>query len=264
MGIIYQNPSLVEVICEVHWELTSLVMPPGAAVDPFFDVIRADLTPRMLAAGFANVQELVPPQVPKQLLAWQPTLRFAPSAEVWPKAQLGPGIFTVNMSGQSYTGWPDFEPTVASAIGALLQSFPNPERFLKIKSLQLKYLNSFTAKHNFRNYAQFSSEFLGLKSVLPNGFADKLGATATEISTTSQTKLPIPNPNGSHLLIQVAEGQANQVPGCIVQLSVEKSGNTATNEIADWFHAANLAARMAFQSLVTPQLSELLRPEEKK
>ncbi|TDR04347.1 TIGR04255 family protein [Paraburkholderia silvatlantica] len=264
MGIIYQNPSLVEVICEVHWELTPVVMPPGSAVDPFFDVVRADLTPRMTALGFANTQELVPPQVPRQLLAWQPILRFAPSTETWPKVQLGPGILTVNMAGQTYTGWPDFEPTVASVIDALLQSFPNADRFLKIKSLQLKYLNAFTDKHNFRTYSQFSSEYLGLKSVLPDGFMNRLGVAATAVSTASQTKVAISNPSDSHISIQVAEGQINQMTGCVAQLAIEKNGNVAAGDIAVWFHAANLAARMAFQSLVTPQLVELMRPEEKK
>lgn len=264
MGIIYQNPSLVEVICELQWELTPVVMPPGSAVDPFFDVVRADLAPRLAAAGFVSSKELVPDQVPRQLLAWKPIVRFAATLDKWPKAQLGPGIFSVNMAGQTYTGWPDFEPTVTAAIAAFIQSFPSPERFLKLKSLQLKYLNAFTEKHGFRSYTQFTSEYLGLSSVLSDTFVARLDVRAAAISTTSQTKLPIASPSDSHLSIQIAEGQVNQSPGCIVQLAVEKNAHTDTQDIAAWFHSANIAARKAFESLVTPRLIGLMRPEEKK
>ena len=264
MGIIYKNPSLVEVICELQWELTPVVGPPGTGVDPFFDVVRADLTPRLGAAGFSNSQELVPAQVPKQLFAWQPVVRFAASPEAWPKVQLGPGIFSVNMAGQSYIGWPDFAPTVTTAMEALVESFPNPERFMRIKSLQLKYPNAFTEKHDFHAYSQFTSKYLGLTSVLPAAFFEQTGISATAISTTSQTKLPVHDPEKSHLVIQVAEGQINQIPGCVLQLSVERNAPVALQEIIPWFHKANVAARTAFQSLIAPQLVELMRPEEKK
>ncbi|SIN81932.1 TIGR04255 family protein [Paraburkholderia phenazinium] len=264
MGIIYKNPSLVEVICELHWELTPVAIPPNMGVDPFLDVIRADLTPRLNAAGFVNSQELAHPQVPRQFLAWQPIVRFAPAPDTWPKIQLGPGIFTVNMAGPNYTGWPDFQPAVDSAVGALIESFPTPEKFLRLKSLQLKYLNAFTNKHDYQTYAQFASTYLGLKSVLPSAFIERIGVTAAEISTNSQTKLPISTPSDSYITVQVSEGLVNQTPGCVLQLAVEKTSKTEPKQIMPWFREANIAAREAFQSLATPRLIELMRPEEKR
>ncbi|MDN7492546.1 TIGR04255 family protein [Burkholderia sp. AU45274] len=264
MGIIYQNPSLVEVICELQWELTPVVMPPGSAVDPFFDVVRADLTGRLASQGFANVQELAPSQAPKQLFAWQPLVRYAPAADKWPKIQLGPGVFSVNMSGPEYTGWPDFAPTVRVAVQALLQSFPNPERFLKLRAIQLKYLNGFTKQHNFRSYSQFTTEYLGLKSVLPDTFLDRLHTSASAVSTNAQSKFSINTPSDSHILMQVAEADINKSPGCMLQLVVERTADIQVGNILSWFDQANLAARGAFESLVTRQLVDLMRPREKK
>lgn len=264
MGTIYKNPSLVEVICELHWELTAVAVPAVGGIDPFFDVVRADLTPRLIAAGFPQSQELVPPQWPRQFMAWQPLVRYAPTADTWPKVQLGPGIFTVNMAGQPYTGWPDFQPSVASAISALLDSFPTPSRLLRLKSLQLKYVNAFTDKHDFHTYAQFTSKYLGLRSVLPDRFIDSVGTAANVIATNSQTRLPVTEPRDSHIVVQVAEAQINQIPGCVLQLSIEKNGATDLDHIIHWFGDAHTLARKTFLSLATTDLIALMQPEERK
>ncbi|CAB3790370.1 TIGR04255 family protein [Paraburkholderia caffeinilytica] len=264
MGTIYKNPSLVEVICELHWELTAVAMPAVGGIDPFFDVVRADLTPRLIAAGFPQSQELAPPQVPRQFLAWQPVVRFAPTADTWPKVQLGPGLLTVNMAGQPYTGWPDFQPSVASAVSALLESFPTPNRFLRLKSLQLKYINAFTDKHDFQTYAQFTSKYLGLRSVLPDRFIESIGTAADVIATNSQTRIPVVEPRDSHVVVQVAEAQINQAPGCVLQLSIEKSGATEHGLVMQWFENAHALARKTFLSLVKTELINLMQPEEKK
>ncbi|PRH36762.1 hypothetical protein C6V07_07810 [Burkholderia gladioli] len=264
MGIIYQNPSLVEVICELQWELTPVVMPPGAAVDPFFDITRTDLAARLAANGFVHALELVPNQAPKELFAWQPVVRYALAGDRWPKIQLGPGVFSVNMAGPEYTGWPDFAPTVQLAVTSLLQSFPTPERLLKLRSIQLKYLNGFTKKHNFRSYAQFTSEYLGLKSVLPDAFLERMHTTTASVSTNAQSKFVLESPSRSHVLMQVAEAHINKEPGCLLQLVVERDENIEIGSILEWFNAANLAARGAFEGLVSRQLIDLMQPREKK
>ena len=263
MGTIYKNPSVVEVICELHWELTAVALPAVGGIDPFFDVVRADLTPRLAAAGFPQSQELAPPQVPRQFLAWQPIVRFAPTADTWPKVQLGPGLLTVNMAGQPYTGWPDFQPPVASAVSALLESFPTPNRFLRLKSLQLKYINAFTDKHDFKTYAQFTSKYLGLRSVLPDRFIESIRTPASVIATNSQTRLPVAEPRNSHVVVQVAEAQINQSPGCVLQLSIERNGATEHDQIMQWFEDAHTLARKTFLSLVGADLVNLMQPEEK-
>lgn len=265
MGTIYRNPALVELIIELQWELSPTLMPPGSGVDPFFDVVRADITPRLAQVGYANSQDLAPSGIPREILAWKPIVRFAPAPDQWPKVQLGPGIFSVHIAGQQYTGWPDFEPSVGAALDALLASFPSYQKLLKLKQIQVRYINAFTAAHGFENYAQFTSRYLGLTSVMPRSFLDALGVSPENVSTTSQTKFPITVPPAAHVSVQAAEGKVNNMPGCLIQITIE-GGDSVKVEHVDlmaWLNGAHEIARKTFLSLAAPELLRSMQPEER-
>ncbi len=169
------------------------------------------------------------------------------------------------MAGPQYTGWPDFEPSVREAFDLLLQSFPSYQKLLRLKQVVIRYINAFTTLHGLENYAQFTSRYLGLKSVMPQPFLQSLGVQLGDVSTTSQSKFPIRGLAASHLSIQAAEGAVNGAPACILQLAVE-GGNVIKPEHADlmaWFNGAHDVARQAFTSLVTPELIQVMQPEEK-
>jgi uncharacterized protein (TIGR04255 family) len=265
MGIIYKNPALVEVVAEVQWNLTSLAVPHGAAVDPFYDVVRADITPKLAALGYIHVLDIVPPQVPKELLAWKPLQRFSASESSWPKLQLGPGIFSVNMGGPQYTGWPDFSKAIEDGFSALLGAFPSPDRLLSLKSIQLRYIDAFSETHNFKNIGQFTSEYLGLDHVLPNRFIEKLRLDPTQVATQSNTRFPLPTLEKASASIQVADAAVNGKKSCLIQFTIEKTQDIQPKAInlMEWLETAHDIAKDMFLSLVSDDLQRIMKPEEK-
>ncbi|NPT63624.1 TIGR04255 family protein [Paraburkholderia sp. RL16-012-BIC-B] len=256
----------MEVVAELQWNLTPVSGPLGAAVDPFFDILRADLTPRLAALGYGHVMDLVPPQLPREIMAWKPLCRYAASENAWPKLQLGPGLFSVNMSGVQYTGWPNFRRTIEDGVGALIASFPSPERLLHFKSVQLRYIDAFTQAHNYRSNAQFALDYLGLDNVLPDRFIDKLRLDPAQITTASNTRFTLPALESSSANIVVSDAKVNGSDSCLVQFNIEtaKAFQPRVGSVMEWLESAHVVAKDMFLSLASDELQNIMLPEEKK
>lgn len=267
MGTVYKNPALVELIVELQWELTPVSIPPGSGVDPFHDLLRSDLSQRLSAEGYTHVMDVVPANVPREFLAWKPMVRFSPSLDTWPKVQLGPGMFSIHAVGTSatpYGGWHTFEPAVTKAIDTFLLAFPTPDKLLRFKSLQLRYMNAFTAKHGYKSNAQFTNTYLGLSSVLPKAFLKELGISEEGVSTNSRTSFSVARLADSEVVLDFADASINGAAGCVLQLGIERKSNFSSRreDIFAWLNDAHGLARQTFNSLVRKELQSIMQPEE--
>src|SRR5688572_29942962 len=129
---VYESAPLVEVIAEVHWHIERLRTVPDGGVDPQFSALIAQLRQAFPQAGFPVFEALVPPQVPVELLADKPLMRFRNAANQYPLVQVGPGVMTVNVV-PPYGGWNAFKPIIAKALDVLTSSYPMAEALLKIE-----------------------------------------------------------------------------------------------------------------------------------
>src|SRR5579863_2360328 len=126
---IFRQPPLVEIVAEVRWDITGLPgvpaqfaggpipVPDSSALEIHF----MNFASKAAAKGFGLVERVVPTGFP--LLAHQVTLRYRNVAEVEgvPLFQLGPGVFTANLS-PPYKSWEAFRPFIDLGLGLLLES----------------------------------------------------------------------------------------------------------------------------------------------
>lgn len=263
MDTIYRNSALAEVVVDLQWQLNPLTIPPGAAVDPFLDDLRDTLDGRLEQLGIGRRVDLVPPQVPREMLAWKPIYRYEKSQDAWPKAQLGPGVFSVNMGGQKYSGWKNFSTTVMDCIDAFIESFPNADRFLKLKSIQFRYINAFTEAHGFISNSQFASEFLQLTTVFNTEFINKLGINIADVNTASTSHFPLSEPKQSYATVKAGDAVANNKKIFFLQVEIGKKNNLLKEDLGTWLQSAHSIARLVFNSLVSDSLRLKMDPEER-
>jgi uncharacterized protein (TIGR04255 family) len=206
---LYQNAPLVEVIAELRWALQNVMAPSGVSIDPHFSTFSDDFRAASVGLGFGFVERVVPETVPLELTPHVAVLRFRPRQNQWPCMQIGPGVLTANHV-PPYAGWADFRSHVRRSIETLLAAYPNPQRYLNLNQLELRYINAFRGRHLMENPFLFVNEHLQL----PHGIADGLlelcegGVTAIDVSSTYG--FPLKVLPGSSALIQLRSGQCLQ------------------------------------------------------
>lgn len=265
MGIVYANPSLLEIVVDVRWALSPLSVPPGAAVDPFFEVTRSDLEKKLASLGYTHIEQLAPAEVPKEFLAWKPLVRFSQTENQWPKLHFGPGLFSVHMNGSEYKGWEYFKKDIHAALDALLTAFPSPEKLFKTKSTQLRYINAFKKNHSYENNWQFTTNLLNLSPTLPHSFIEKHIEDSAKLSTASNSRFGVSSPQNSIAGINVSDAKIGNEFACLMQLSVEsiEESPPAQQEIHSWFESAHTTAEELFSSLLSEELKSIMKPEER-
>ena len=137
---IYENAPLIEVIVELRWGLVSLASMPGAAVDPVFPRASGRFNEAASKIGFSHVERLIPPEVPLEVVAYQPVFRLRREANKWPLFQIGPGLLSCNVV-MPYAGWGAFRRIVESGLQVFDQTFKVSEGLIEPNMVHLRYIN---------------------------------------------------------------------------------------------------------------------------
>lgn len=255
----YQNAPLVEMVAELRWALTPLKVVPNGAIDPFYNSILTSLTKQLANRGYAVVQSRVPREVPIELIPHQVTTQFRTAPNAWPLFQLGPGIFTINITAD-YSGWnASFRSVVLLGVEALIESHPsitnNP--FIEIK---LSAIDVFSKVHDYENYSQFASKYLNLKMILPDTVIANFSINGSIDYTNSQTVFDLRDPPNSIANITIQQGKHKDADALILNTSVAtKSGRfTAVDPVLDWLDSAHRTHHNLFEALVTHNLRQVL------
>jgi uncharacterized protein (TIGR04255 family) len=260
---LYSNAPLIEVIAEIRWALQPLGALPGAAVDPHFEITSQELTGAAKALGFATIETLVPPEVPREFLAYQPILRFRKRAGLWPLFQIGPGVFSVNIV-PPYDGWSSFKPTLEGAVDAFLKSYPAANKLLKITNISLRYMDAFTVEHGRRKPAEFLKAGLGITVGMPDVVRQKLSLQDEPESVSLEMAYRLPM--GASLHIKALQGSRDNTPATMVELICFPDGSSVKNETPDlmrWFDDAHAVLSDAFETLATDDLKNKMGPRTK-
>src|SRR5687768_10684619 len=203
---LYENPPLVEVIAEVHWKLDPLGAIPNAAVDPHYKITAEELAGSLSKVGFGLVERLIPDDFPLELIAHKPVLRFRKSPNTWPVYQFGPGFFSTNMV-PPYDGWNDFKAKATLGLDHLLACYPLPERFMKLRQLELRYIDAFSRKHGMEDRASFLRK-LQVQVVLPRQLLDaSVEGGGDAVTSTVDARFPLRHLKGSLGSIRLGTGR---------------------------------------------------------
>lgn len=246
---VWQNAPVIEIGAEVHWRLQTLEAIEGAAIDPFFDVLLSKFSANVAAEGFSVIEQRVPSDVPRELLAHRVTRLFRKSPQSWPVMQIGPGVFTANIV-PPYKGWQQFRGTLSRGLKTLFHSHPVPE-YMDIEKIFLKYINIFDESHGVESPREFIREKLELGISLPQKILELSQGGADSVHQSGLVRFPVKNLKGAEGKMNWREVVYNDKPGVNVDITVEMMnprGITGEEEIIEkfdkardiifsWFHA---------------------------
>lgn len=259
---IFKNAPLAEMIVEVRWRLTPVSTVPNGGVDPFHDILKKGLEKEVGGAGYSVVQEMVPPEVPREFLAGQPTTQYRKSHNVWPLFQLGPGVFTINITDE-YSGWQGaFRNDVVVGLEAFYKAHP-AHQMLHIETVRLIAIDAFSTEHGYKNYLDYSKDFLNLGLVLPKAFVEAYAQEDDSFETRSETIFRLKNLDASFARVSIGGGKKDTNKALVLQTTIEtKLGFESSGDILEWLDSAHLSHREMFRSLLTEKLRDILDPKE--
>jgi uncharacterized protein (TIGR04255 family) len=252
---VYQNPPLIEVILEFHWELQTLGAIPDGLFDPHFQAFREEFTARMKRLGFSQIEELVPHEVPLELLGHKVTARFRSGPNAWPVYQIGPGVLTVNIV-PPYDGWAAFVPIVRDGIGALWESYPIPDRYLKFAGMELRYLDAFTAAHGMDRPSTFIRDDLALSIPIPQVIT-RAATSKDDIEQGGEISVPLAAVKHTRGHIKFGRGTFANKPATIVQFSARAGksyGVKSPDDVITWANQAHDVIRGWFEACVSDRV----------
>ena len=254
---VYATPPLVEVIAEVHWETQKIASIPGGGVDPFYSACLDAIRKNSHFGDFRHEEHLMPDQVPIEFFSNKPLVRFRKQANSWPLYQLGPGIFVTNLT-PPYQGWQDFKKILAHGLRALFANYPYADTQLKISKLELRYVDAFTKRHGFENYAVFLTEGLGMSLQVPatvlNNSAD---GEMKGVVTNSEVSFPLKKLPSSRGIISVGLGESSREKAVVAQFACTYEGATLQPQettLLDWFDTAHMELRDWFEQMVSNEV----------
>ncbi len=258
---VYKKAPVVEVIAEVLWELKP-ILGADLAYDPFLDLLSETFFEEAKKNAFGVVERIVPSQVPIEMLAHKPVFRIRKQKDQWPLYQLGPGIFTANITPCSdkpeYEGWKSFTPTLTDGIELLFSSFPSAEKHLKPKALRLVYINVFGKEHGYENQRQFLKDGLEFNVALPEALIEG-HVEGDEVLSVSEFIFDLKTLKGSQASLKVGKGTHKDQEAIIVESRITKKLESlpiGKDDIVQWFSDASTQNRAIFESYVTQKTRE--------
>ena len=256
---LYSNPPLIEVISEVRWETTPIAALPGASIDPHFLIFNKNFSARLKKAGFEYVKRIIPEEIPIELTSENPIFRYRKAKNAWPLYQTGPGLFTANIV-PPYKGWKEFKKFLDQGLTHLYSSYPLPQEYLRIKRLELRYMDGFQAQHgSIKRYPEFLEDHLGIKLRLPK-LPDKQELAASLIG---EIRIPLPKIDNSYGIITVKPGvitkNEKKNEAIIMELIIRKndfSTHFQKRNVVSWFNKAHSLLHSWFDKVCSDELKE--------
>jgi uncharacterized protein (TIGR04255 family) len=214
--------------------------------------------------GYKSIEQVIPPQVPLELVAHQATNRFRTEQNKWPLLQIGPGVFTANIV-PPYRGWKDFRPTVADGVNLLYQTYPIKEKYFFISHILLRYVNVFTDEHGVTSISQFLRDELGLTAALPNALLRHVNGNLDDVKQSGQISMKLKSPPNASGVVEWSEGAINNKQGVVMQFMVRTDLNRSLNgsgEVLPLLDESRDVINDWFESLISDGIREKLDRQE--
>jgi uncharacterized protein (TIGR04255 family) len=254
---LYEKPPLVEVIADLQWEITPVrsIPVPNSGVDPFFSQTTNALKAHPLLAEYAHHESLTPPDVPLEFFAYQPLVRFRKAANTWPLYQLGPGLWSTNIT-PPYQGWAEFRPILRNGLKALSECYPAYAQTLRLRRAELRYLDAFPLANTQTGYAEFVKKALLLNATLPAPIVQCAGHP-TAVAFQGEFSFPIGTTANLSGGIKLSPGAVKGQRSAILELAARSAGSPQSmdpDELLACFDELHYYVRSWFEDLITDDL----------
>lgn len=252
---IYEKPPLIEVIAEIRWKTLPVTAMPGVFIDPHFNAFKNQLDAALKKQGFAYTEKLVEDNIPIELTAGMPLVRYRKAKNQWPLYQAGPGLFTANIV-PPYSGWKEFRKHFEKGLKLLLQSYPHSAEFLVFEQLELRYIDGFTGAHGYTGeYSKFLNNELGLDFAfkgIPNISGNKTEFRGEFVVNCEN----IPESKG---IISLQPNIIKNKPAVIMQLIARKQDfkdRMDQASLLEWFDESHIFLKTWFENICSDKLKK--------
>lgn len=265
--MVFKQPPLVEIVAEVRWDISGLPGVPaqfaGAPIPvpdrSSHEIHFMNFASKAGAKGFGLIERVVPPGFP--LLAHQVAFRYRNTTGVdgAPLFQVGPGIFTANIS-PPYKSWEGFLPFIDLGLGLLFESRSDQDKDKQFSSVRLRYLDAFGENlRQGKSVATFLPQNLGVKIELPPSI---MNFCSNQDAIKPSMSIIIPIAIGT-MELKIAEGWVRNTASLIMDTNIVCKGPFAPDKEAI-ITALNNAHDVIHESFVgmTGTMHQLMEPEE--
>ena len=247
----------------MHWQLQPLDSMPTAAIDPHFPVFKREFGESVKSSGFLFQEAANPPQIPLELRPNRPDIRFRKSPGTWPLFQIGPGILAVN-NVPPYGGWSNFQGIFESGLKILWETYPIPEKYLKIKKVELHYINGFLNIHGFDSFSNFVNQQLQVSLDFPRDLFSESPIVSESQEFKIEVRFHLDFPEQSQGIIKLNPGKVKGEKAVILELLVSKATAETVprtpEEIKAWFFGGHSVLRNWFEILTSEGLKRKMGP----
>jgi uncharacterized protein (TIGR04255 family) len=258
---LYTKAPLVEVIAELRWKLQPLLAIPNAAVDPHFPLLNQQFGEILKQSEFSRIERLLPDQVPTEMFPHKPLLRYRRQTADWPLIQLGPGLLAMNIV-PPYNGWAEFRGFISKVVQWLFQAFPIPEKYLKIETMELHYIDGFTDSLGYSNELAFLNEGLTLGIGIP----ERLRSLSNDLAgsrISMEIQIPVSKPQGSLAIVKLGPGKVKDQNALVMELLCKREGVDSIQTqaaVLEWMDGAHALLREAFARVTSEKLKQEMGP----
>jgi uncharacterized protein (TIGR04255 family) len=235
------NAPLLEVIFEIKWDITSKT----DIVD--FQYLHGDLYSN-LKSKYSHRENLLPPEVPLDIVKGNPVFRFREKQGSYPLVQIGPGLISLNTIDEKYF-WNQFRDESNEVLRVLNEIYP---KYSELNlSPALTYLDFFEYDKNKETPLEFINSNFQLS--LKDNFMSKTDSTMNDVNFTFNYEV-----DEKIVSLNLRNGKINNdKEGLVLQTKVfGKKRKYNTEKLQEWLDSAHDLSSNMFKSLTNGKLYE--------
>jgi uncharacterized protein (TIGR04255 family) len=160
-----------------------------------------------------------------------------------------------------YGGWQSFRKTLRRGLEQLANSYPIPDKYLRIERLELRYLNGFDKDFGYTgDYSGFLREDVGIIAMPNANLIKKHAKSPKALQFTSQFLFDVKKPDDSMGIIKAGPGLKEGRKAAVLELTVRRTWpadhvvRLKANAILAWFDIAHTVISDWFQTITSSEL----------
>lgn len=235
------NAPLLEVIFEIKWDIAT----KSDIID--FQYLHGDLYSN-LKSKYSFRENLIPPEVPAEVVKGNPVYRFREKEGSYPLVQVGPGLITLNTLDSKYY-WDNFRDEANHILTILSDIYPKHADLTL--SPALTYVDFFRYDRNKETPLDFINS--NLKLSLSDEFMNHKTSELRDVNFTFNYTL-----ENKSVSLTLRNGTINsKTEGLVMQTKIigakEKYN---TQKLKDWLEEAHDLSSNTFKSITAGKLYE--------
>lgn len=232
---------LLEVVFEIKWDITS----NADIVD--FQYLHGDLYSN-LKVEYPHRENLIPPEVPLEVVKGNPVYRFREKPGSYPLVQIGPGLISTNTIDEKYF-WKQFRNDANNVLNVLTNIYPKYSEISLTPALT--YIDFFEYDKNKETPLNFLNSNFQLS--FNDNFMRDIDSKMNDVNFTFNYQV-----DEKIVSLTLRNGMINNSKeGLVLQTKVlgEKTKYN-TQKLIDWLESAHELSSRMFKSLTNGKMYE--------